>query len=146
MIFCATNFAKTMEICVMDSCVYGFHVYKDIWTSTTGRARKCIGFICGGHQERDQNNLQKISAVCFLFVQRMGSSPVDLQKCCSEDDLLTAPWRFLLSFLPFLVLLYSFSKVQISPKQEIRRVLMAAVYNSAGCYYLYCVKFLELYT
>ena len=40
----------------------------------------------------------------------------DLQKCCSEDDLPTALWRFLLSFIPFLVLLYSFSKVRISPK------------------------------
>ena len=43
----------------------------------------------------------------------------DLRKCCSEDDLSTVPWRFLLSFLPFLVLLYSFSKVQISPKVTI---------------------------
>ena len=43
----------------------------------------------------------------------------DLRKCCSEDDLPTAPWRFLLSFLPFLVLLYSFSKVRISPKVTI---------------------------
>ena len=40
----------------------------------------------------------------------------DLRKCYSEDDLLTAPWRFLLSFIPFLVLLYSFSKVRISLK------------------------------
>ena len=43
----------------------------------------------------------------------------DLRKCCSEDDLPTAPWRFLLSFIPFLVLLYSFSKVRISPKVTI---------------------------
>ena len=35
----------------------------------------------------------------------------DLQKCCSENDLPTAPWRFLLSFFLFVVLLYSFSKV-----------------------------------
>ena len=27
----------------------------------------------------------------------------DLRKCCSEDDLPTAPWRFLLSFIPFLI-------------------------------------------
>ena len=40
-------------------------------------------------------------------------------KSCSEDDLRTAPWRFLLSFIPFLVLLYSFSKVRISPKVTI---------------------------
>ena len=40
----------------------------------------------------------------------------DLQKCCSEDHLPTVPWRFLLSFIPFLVLLYSFSKVRISLK------------------------------
>ena len=39
-----------------------------------------------------------------------------LGKCCSEDDLPTAPWRFLLSFIPFLVLLYSFNKVRISSK------------------------------
>ena len=43
----------------------------------------------------------------------------DLRKCCSEDNLPTAPWQFLLSFLPFLVLLYSFSKVRISPKVTI---------------------------
>ena len=36
----------------------------------------------------------------------------DLRKCCSEDNLPTAPWRFLLSLSFFLlVLLYSFSKV-----------------------------------
>ena len=29
-----------------------------------------------------------------------------LRKCYSEDDLPTAPWRFPLSFIPFLVLLY----------------------------------------
>ena len=40
----------------------------------------------------------------------------DLRKCCSEDDLPTAPWRFPLSFIPFLVPLYSFRKVRISPK------------------------------
>ena len=44
---------------------------------------------------------------------------VDLRKCCSKDDLPTTPWRFLLSFIPFLVLLYSFSKVRISPKVTI---------------------------
>ena len=44
---------------------------------------------------------------------------VDLRKCYSEDDLPTALWRFLLSFIPFLVLLYSFSKVRISPKGTI---------------------------
>ena len=38
----------------------------------------------------------------------------DLRKCCSEDD-----GGFLLSFIPFLVLLYSFSKVRISPKVTI---------------------------
>ena len=43
----------------------------------------------------------------------------DLRKCYSEDDLPTAPWRFLLSFIPFLVLLYSFSKLRISPKVTI---------------------------
>ena len=42
-----------------------------------------------------------------------------LRKYCSEDDLPTAPWRFLLSFIPFLVPLYSFSKVRISPKVTI---------------------------
>ena len=40
----------------------------------------------------------------------------DLRKCYSEDNLPTVPWRFLLSFIPFLVLLYSFSKVRILPK------------------------------
>ena len=42
-----------------------------------------------------------------------------LRKCCSKDDLPTAPWRLLLSFIPFLVPLYSFSKVRISPKVTI---------------------------
>ena len=36
-----------------------------------------------------------------------------------RDDLPTAPWRFLLSFILFPVLLYSFSKVRISPKVTI---------------------------
>ena len=44
---------------------------------------------------------------------------VDLQKCYSEDDLPTAPWRFLLSFIPFLVLYIFLSKVRISPKVTI---------------------------
>ena len=43
----------------------------------------------------------------------------DLQKCYSEDDLPTAPWRFPLSFIPFLVLYVFLSKVQISPKVTI---------------------------
>ena len=34
----------------------------------------------------------------------------DLQKCCSEDDLPTVPWRFPLSFFPFLVVLYAKQK------------------------------------
>ena len=50
---------------------------------------------------------------------------VDLQKCCSEDDLSTAPWRFFLSFFSFLVLLYYFSKVRISP-------LKVTIYNYSG--------------
>ena len=29
----------------------------------------------------------------------------DLRKYCSDENLPTAPWRFLLSFIPFLVLL-----------------------------------------
>ena len=43
----------------------------------------------------------------------------DLRKCCSEDDLPTAPWRFPLSFIPFLVFYVFFSKVRISPKVTI---------------------------
>ena len=42
-----------------------------------------------------------------------------LRKCYSEDDLPTAPWRFPLSFIPFLVLYIFFSKMQISPKVTI---------------------------
>ena len=38
----------------------------------------------------------------------------NLRKCCSEDDLPTAPWRF-----PFLVFYIFFSKVRISPKVTI---------------------------
>ena len=43
----------------------------------------------------------------------------DLRKCYSEDDLPTAPWRFPLSFIPFLVLYVLFNKVRISPKVTI---------------------------
>ena len=43
----------------------------------------------------------------------------DLRKSYSEDDLPTAPWRFLLSFIPFLVLYIFLSKVRISPKVTI---------------------------
>ena len=43
----------------------------------------------------------------------------DLRKCYSEDDLLTAPWRFPLSFIPFLVLYVFLSKVRMSPKVTI---------------------------
>ena len=58
--------------------------------------------------------------ICLLPAVRPGCSrcrapethnKANLRNCCSEDDLPTAPWRFLLSFIPFLVLLYSFSKV-----------------------------------
>ena len=52
-------------------------------------------------------------------MQKHRIASVYSRKCCSEDDLPTAPWRFLLSFIPFLVLLYSFSKVRISPKVTI---------------------------
>ena len=44
---------------------------------------------------------------------------VDLRKCYSEDHLPTAPWRFPLSLIPFLVLYVFFSKVRISPKVTI---------------------------
>ena len=40
----------------------------------------------------------------------------DLRKSYSEDDLPTAPWRFPLSFIPFLVLYVFLSKVRTSPK------------------------------
>ena len=43
----------------------------------------------------------------------------DLRKSYSEDDLSTAPWRFPLSFIPFLVLYVFLSKVRISPKVTI---------------------------
>ena len=43
----------------------------------------------------------------------------DLRKSYSEDDLPTAPWRFPLSFIPFLVLYVFLSKVRISPKVTI---------------------------
>ena len=43
----------------------------------------------------------------------------DLRKCYSEDDLPTAPWRFPLSFIPFLVLYVFLSKVRMSPKVTI---------------------------
>ena len=70
--------------------------------------------------------------ICLLPAVRPGSArcrvpeihtikvmAADLRKCHTEDDLLTVPWRFLLSFIPFLVLLYSFSKMRISPKVTI---------------------------
>ena len=43
----------------------------------------------------------------------------DLRKCYSEDDLPTVPWRFPLSFIPFLVLYIFLSKVRMSPKVTI---------------------------
>ena len=43
----------------------------------------------------------------------------DLRRSYSEDDLPTAPWRFPLSFIPFLVLYIFLSKVRISPKVTI---------------------------
>ena len=43
----------------------------------------------------------------------------DLRKCYSEDDLPTAPWRFPLSFIPFLVLYVFLSKVRMSLKVTI---------------------------
>ena len=43
----------------------------------------------------------------------------DLRKSYSEDDLPTAPWRFPLSFIPFLVLYVFLSKVRMSPKVTI---------------------------
>ena len=43
----------------------------------------------------------------------------DLRKCYSEDDLPTTPWRFPLSFIPFLVLYVFLSKVRMSPKVTI---------------------------
>ena len=43
----------------------------------------------------------------------------DLRKSYSEDDLPTAPWRFPLSFIPFLVLYVFLSKVRISPEVTI---------------------------
>ena len=44
----------------------------------------------------------------------------DLRKSYSEDDLSTVPWRFPLSFIPFLVVYIIFlSKVRISPKVTI---------------------------
>ena len=42
-----------------------------------------------------------------------------LRKSYSEGDLPTAPWRFPLSFIPFLVLYVFLSKVRISPKVTI---------------------------
>ena len=43
----------------------------------------------------------------------------DLRKCYSEDDLPTAPWRFPLSFIHFLVLYVFLSKVRMSPNVTI---------------------------
>ena len=43
----------------------------------------------------------------------------DLRKSYSKDDLPTAPWRFPLSFIPFLVLYVFLSKVRISSKVTI---------------------------
>ena len=43
----------------------------------------------------------------------------DLRKSYSEDDLPTAPWRFPLSFIPFLVLYVFLSKVRILLKVTI---------------------------
>jgi len=88
-----------MVLHVVDSCVRGFHVYKDIWTPDTGEVLSC---------EREDGNpmdpyavaIQRgsevighvprlISAACSLFMQRVEPSLVEL---------LTATTRSLLIF------------------------------------------------
>jgi len=72
-----------MESHVVESCVRGFHVYQDIWTPTIGERLPC--------ETEDRNPMDpyavaikkrmvvighvlcKISAACFLFIQRGGA-------------------------------------------------------------------------
>jgi len=47
---------KAMVLHVVDSCVCGFHVYKDIWTPATGEVLSC---------EREDRNLMDPYAVAI---------------------------------------------------------------------------------
>ena len=72
-----------MEEYEIESCVRGYHVYKDVWTADIGELLVC---------ERDQNNVEdryavsvkkdgnvvghlpkKISRVCSIFLRRGGN-------------------------------------------------------------------------
>ena len=64
-----------------------------------------------------------LPACCKTWLQKFHTimvMAVDLRKCCSEDDLPAPLWQFPLSFIPLLVLLYSLSKVWISPSKVTR--------------------------
>ena len=69
-----------MEQYVVESCVRGFHVYKDIWIPATGEVLICKGedgnimhqyavAIMKG-SEIIEHVPRKISAVCYLFIQK----------------------------------------------------------------------------
>ena len=77
------NIQIVMEVHVVESCVRDFHIYQDIWMPTTEKRLPCEtedmnptdpyavvikkGTEVIGHVPR------KISAVCFLFIQRGGT-------------------------------------------------------------------------
>ena len=71
-----------MEQHIVESCVHGFHIYKDIWIPATSEVLSCKGedgnivdpYVVAimkgseliGHVPR------KISAACYLFIQKSG--------------------------------------------------------------------------
>ena len=67
---------------MVESCVRGFHVYHDIWTPTTGEKISCvtedtnpIDLYAVAIKRRTEvigHVPHKISAACFLFIQRGG--------------------------------------------------------------------------
>ena len=72
-----------MEVYVVESCVHGFHVYQDIWTPSTGERLPCetedmnpmdpYAVAIKNRREVIGHITCKISAACFLFIQRGGT-------------------------------------------------------------------------
>ena len=68
---------------MVESCVRGFHVYQDIWTPSTGERLPCetedmnpmdpYAVAIKNRREVIGHVPRKISAACFLFIQRGGT-------------------------------------------------------------------------
>ena len=71
-----------------------------------------LGFCKSGHICASQPAVRPGSDRCRApEISHDKGNGSGLTKRCSEDDLPSAPWRFLYPSFPFLFLLYSFSKV-----------------------------------